>query len=787
MSAHYDHLPLNITLSLGNVSFNLCPSAGQDVHDELQSPRFASPRSSAAQRRRSQGRSHVPKLNAANSFSNAEQQPPILSIRRGKSELPSSGATMTSNAPPASPMRQHIIGRVKAIKEKIEVEERRQSGSSYRPAPGLNTFRSPEPKTSQAMNQFSGYFIDFTAFSGTLQIMPNVTPSVPSEEMSGFNGSMNTGTSDYTVKNSPACDVQSPRKRIVNKSKRSDQSMKRSKTRSFTWIASNDSEVEIGMNEKSPSSQDQFMSDGIYSKKKFDFVDAVSDSENECKEGDAQPTNPASAEKSVKFSFRAANTPHDFHTLPSSANVTTRSSTKPTSSASTSFHSTNNDSDKKVKSSPAPPPQSLPPTKDTKPRINGDSEQTSKPRASLSTPPKLLQYAQQAMKQMGLAGKESYNMLDSDPVLSTAGSSARSWDAVTGDHGYNDSEGTELHRACASLDVARIHRVLETTDASGTMAADSKGKLPIHVLAENYDLIIDNSAECEDIVDIFAQIMGPDKLVQALYGTSGWGPFVGIIGKWCNDFHKDMSCQMSSQLASNSLHSTGENQARARSTFTQQLPLFRAADRNNERMFQSSQFMKDREKAFFLPFSVAINNHVKWAIRVLSNLIDIYPEQTREAILTNITGTVPLFLKCIFLLNDSEDLNSLTEFSLVKHASLDKRSINVWLISMLTSTNREIQMRAVLFLKLLSRLTLTDLVATSQYRDKFSDVEIKRFISLRRDTFDALYSMPGIFPAVLALGDKKIESLATTRVMRYITDRTIRRDKQFFRYVLVSS
>ena len=41
----------------------------------------------------------------------------------------------------------------------------------------------------------------------------------------------------------------------------------------------------------------------------------------------------------------------------------------------------------------------------------------------------------------------------------------------------------------------------------------------------------------------------------------------------------------------------------------------------------------------------------------------------------------------------------------------------------------------------------------------------------------------GIMPAVLRLGGKGIESLSTTRVMRYITDRTIRKEKQFFRLI----
>lgn len=792
MSMQCDQLPINITLSYGNVSFHLSPSAGQD---QLQSPRLlALPR--AAHRRRSQRRNQLQRASYANESPNAhsgsansEQQPPIVSIRRGKSEQqpqasshfsskPSS-ATKTNDVPP-SPMRQHIIGRVRAMKERIEVEERRQSGSMYNQVTRLNTSTTPGPQSSQPMSQFSGYCVDLHSFTGTLQIVPNMSTATIGDNTRGFNCS-NATASDYVVKNSPGYEVQSPRKRIVKKSNRRDKALKRSKTRSFTWIASNESEVEIGFDRaKSPSSQDQFMADGIDSEKKFDFVD-VSESENE-REEDVESVNLMSAEKSVKFSFGADSHQRDVDTSQqSSENVTNESSGKLTTSASKKLQ-TNGESAKKKepKSSPIPP-QSTRSIDDTKPRANGSLV---KARTSFSTPPKLLQYAQQAMKQMGLTGKEeSYNMLGSDPVLGTIGSSLRSWDAVTGDQGYSDNEGTQLHYACASLDVSRIHRVLESTDAHSAMKHDSKGRLPIHVLAENYDLITDNPAECEDIVDIFCQIMGPDTIVQSLHGSSGWGPFVGIIGRWCEDLHKDMHSQQSGQLAFDSLQHAGENLARARTTFTQQLPLFRAVDKSNERVLQSSLFMKDREKAFFLPYSVVVNDHVKWAIRVLSNLIDLYPEQTREAILTNVLSTVPSFLKCIFLINDAEEMTELTEMPLIKHAAIDKRSINVWLIAMLTSTNKEVQMRAVVYLKLLSRLTLTDLAASSQYRDKFSDTEIKRFVSLRRDTFDALYSMPGIFPAVLGLGGRGIESLSTTRVMRYITDRTIRKEKQFFRLV----
>lgn len=785
-----DQLPLNITLSYGNVSFQLFPSAEQE---ESQSPRLLTSPRTAARTRRSQRRNHLLRTNAENgsplyhpsSFS-SELQPPILSIRRGiseqqtsaSSELPSkpSSSTKTNNVPP-SPMRQHILGRVRAVKEKIEVEERRQSGSSYKQATAMNTFRSPESKSSQSLTtQLNGYYIDLHSFTGTLQIVPNMNHGDNPGKMRGFdNGQANI--SDYTVQNSSGHDLQSPRKRAVNKSNTRDEAMKRSKTKSFTWIASNDSEVEIGIDEAKSPSQNQFTTDGIDSHKKFDFVD-VSDIENEHKEKDVEPVNPMSVEKSVKFSFGAAQDKQDVGIQSSSTKTKNVPSTKLSSSASKKHQSFTNTAIKAELKPSTTPPQSI----RSLLKANGSDVKVDKARTSLSTPPKLLQYAQQAMKQMGLTGKdESYNMLGSDPVLSTTGSSLRSWDAITGDQGYNDAEGTELHCACASLDVARIHRALESTNLENAMKNDSSGKLPIHVLAENYDLITDNPAECEDIVDIFCQIMGPDTVVQSLHGSSGWGPFVGIIGRWCDELHKDIHRQQTSQHTSNCLH-IDENQALARTKFTQQLPLFRAADKSNERMLQSSLFLKDREKAFFLPYSVGINVHVKWAIRVLSNMIDLYPNQTREAILTNILSTVPSFLKCVFLINDADDMAELTDTSLIKNACIDKRSINVWLIAMLTSTNRDIQMRAVLYLKLLSRLTLTDLCATSQYRDKFSDAEVERFVNLRRDTFDALYSMPGIFPAVLGLGGKGIENLSTTRVMKYITDRTIRKEKQFFRY-----
>lgn len=155
---------------------------------------------------------------------------------------------------------------------------------------------------------------------------------------------------------------------------------------------------------------------------------------------------------------------------------------------------------------------------------------------------------------------------------------------------------------------------------------------------------------------------------------------------------------------------------------------------------------------------------------------------TREAILTNL-ASVPLFLKSVLLIDDAEAMTEVLNSSLVRHAVVDKRSINVWLCAMLTNT-KEVKVRAVTFLKLLSRLTLADLASSSQSPDRFSAKEVERFTTCQEETFNAVYVMPGFVPAVLELGGLTIENISTTRVMRYITDRTIRKESVFFVLIL---
>lgn len=399
------------------------------------------------------------------------------------------------------------------------------------------------------------------------------------------------------------------------------------------------------------------------------------------------------------------------------------------------------------------------------------------------------------LKQITLAGKDAYDVLHGDGVAPLNNGP----NMKVGIHGideqnsrddgddrnevYDAIDGTELHYACAADNLDHIMCLLEYDSVLDLHVADCGGKLPIHVFMENRELISKDPAGCEEVAFTMIQFMGPDKTLQAL-NSCGLAPFVSIIGAWTEWLHRAVrtsgnvtgvarsSTNNQSDEENQQLDTPATSSGRRRIAYRS---LFRSSTTADRSLASST----DRAKFLYIPPSVTISNHVRWAIRILSRLIDEdYPPQIREAILTNMTF-VPLFLKSLLLIKDADEMTELLESSLAKHVIVDKRSIGVWLCAMLTGS-REAKVRAISFLKLLSRLTLHDLAAGSKSPDRYSDEEIARFAALHEGTFNAVYVMPGIVPAVLGLGDHAIEDLSTTRVMQYVTDRTIRKEGVFF-------
>lgn len=383
----------------------------------------------------------------------------------------------------------------------------------------------------------------------------------------------------------------------------------------------------------------------------------------------------------------------------------------------------------------------------------------------------------------------------------------------------DSDDGTELHKACASnnsCDVLKAmlncHDDLLQEDIHKT---DRRGRLPIHILAMNQCLISQDPDGCEELILKLVELMKPEVAVQTLHPRGGLAPFVYILGLWTERLHsigssvdannnnKPLVLQSSSTVpvavAATQSSSDEENPTISTSPATpetssqQQTPprgrspirnvpyrsLFSTLSVNESTGAVLLSTATTKAMLRYLPASVTISDHEIFAIRILSRLIDNYPDKTREAILTNI-ASVPLFLKSLLLIDDIEKMTELTNTTLVKHVVMDKRSVNIWLCAMLTDDTDDVKNRAAIFIKLLSKLTFQDLASSSQSPNRYSEQEIERFATMRKDTFNAIYCWPGFVPAVLDLGDKTIENLSSTRLMRYITDRCILKETSFF-------
>ena len=393
--------------------------------------------------------------------------------------------------------------------------------------------------------------------------------------------------------------------------------------------------------------------------------------------------------------------------------------------------------------------------------------------------------ARHFLQQITLAGREAYDAVISgdrgdngaNTSSVTAGqggkrSSARGPSNNTGGGGdvaYAAFDGTELHYACASdsLDLVRV--LLEGDSLVHLHTPDCYGYLPLHLFAENRKLVEEDPVGCEDVAFTMIRVMGPDRVARALH-PGGLAPFVHIIGNWTEELHRGavapaVSTADEENQAATASPATLSSSARRRSL------TYRSLFSTGKAQLSSS----DRQ-LMFLPANVMMPDYVHWAVQMLSRLMDEYPEQ-RDIILNSV-ASVPL-LKSVLLIYDFDVMTDLLTTTLVRHAALDARSINVWLCAMLTE-KREVQKRAVIFLNLISGLTLHDLAERCHSPDRYSEEEMERFMRLRKETFEAVHDMPGIVPAVLGLGGLTLERLSTTRVMRYITERTIRQESVFF-------
>ena len=555
-------LPLNITISMGDVSFSLTPTS--DEQPSLSSSDFRSP-------------SQRPRQDANNRTS-----PPILSIRQGTSSSPST----TSHR---SIRRSSFAskGYVREMKENIELQQRGQRRRSS----GVSSSQAEESSST-------GYSVDLHQFTGTLQIIP-----------SKQNNEQNA------VSYSP------PRKRRHTKKR-------------------NSSSLVVNSNRKQ---------------------------NNEV----AEMLDESTQKKSVQFSLHK-----EKHSI--GKNVS-NNKTVVEEIEIEHLHSPVQEQPSIAKSVLSPPLSVLasPPQKVV--------QATAK--IARGTSSALARSSKLAFKQIADAYDRLHGGIITPPNYAAHINelSHSSFDSIENE--YDAIDGTEYHYACASDNVDKIRTLLDGIEGDELFylwKTDCNGKLPLHVISENSQLIEKYPIECEEVTMSMIELMGPANMVYALHPNSNWAPLIYIIGKWTEKLHRNAYEKTNTTGGGVTSSSVREN-------------------RNNRLQIH-------------LPTNVRLTHNVVWAICLLSRLIDEYPSETREFIMTNL-ATVPLFIKSVLLCGDL----SLLETSLVKHAALDKRSINVWLITLLTS-NRESRFQAVTFIKLLSRLTLVSTAVADANRQEATDM-----------------------------------------------------------------
>jgi len=861
--------PLNITLSLGDVSFHLSPSSPQSStsnnYTQQYSPAILSP--SARRTTSSQYNNSRRRVRRTNNQQHITS-PPIVSIRHGGSNSstnhPSPAATNNIGHSPTynnnSPLQNHIRGRVRAMKNKIEAPQRQQS-------PLFSTANNNilGSNNSVSKGREDEYCVDLNGFTGTLYItsrgnttnMPQSTPqqkehttrwednrvlssprpnSMRNSKLHSSSGRHSSAAASPSFLFASSSrkrltgdeNVQLSNKRACSPSSSANNINEKKKDR-FTWIASNsnDETVEVGrISDIHDENRNQFLLNQFEDTAATSITQVNNNNSNRNLNGSSSSKRGGS-EKAVRFSMLA----HKLSDNSMIPNKTFNIDSGDEESQTTTVITTSSVHQQQQ----GTPQQQLQPRQKSKhfftspPPCTASFTTSSPPRTALSnvlseTSSMLARSSKHMLKTVTLAGKDVMDQLSGENgpssvrgVSSTSNrqssngsntAAAVQLDSNVMNNANNDEDqisydafdGTELHYACASDSLEHVQSLLEYDTCEDLYKMDCTGKLPIHVLCENFSLISSDPVGCEDVALTMIELMGPKESVQALH-PSGLSPFVYIIGRWTETLHRDVFLLKNSVMGSvqamristtsNKVNNESITSAALAGQSTDHSPtrpqqkrlpyrsLFHSSTVNEKSLVSSN----DRAKLLYLPDHVTIPSHVQWALRILSLLIDKYPEQCRESILTNI-ASVPLFLKSILLVSDTDEMDELLDTTVVKHCVMDKRSINVWLCSMLTADTRDVKMRATVFIKLISKLSLQDLNATSQSPSRYSDEEQSRFITLREEVFYAVYSQPGIVPAVLELGGRVIENISTTKAMRYITDKTIRKDSVFFVLIL---
>jgi hypothetical protein len=231
--------------------------------------------------------------------------------------------------------------------------------------------------------------------------------------------------------------------------------------------------------------------------------------------------------------------------------------------------------------------------------------------------------------------------------------------------------------------------------------------------------------------------------------------------------------------------------------------------RNRNRMLRQAADGKER----YFPTKVALTAHAHFCFQILSAILDqldhlqLSKSTTRRSLflqrpdadddtcsihsavqeLENLTvqdirteivqsiASIPGFVKTILLIEDDDQRNFVLSTSLFRRVLVSKYSVGRWLTGMLQSDEQRVWKRAVEYLKLASDPSCHMLDQGSSFRSG----PRKKSRTIVTDEPDELYqevaALQDFVPSLLSLGEKEVEDVATTVLVRRVLDRIIAR------------
>jgi hypothetical protein len=156
-----------------------------------------------------------------------------------------------------------------------------------------------------------------------------------------------------------------------------------------------------------------------------------------------------------------------------------------------------------------------------------------------------------------------------------------------------------------------------------------------------------------------------------------------------------------------------------------------------------------------------------------SSAVDLRgPSELTSTVVEHI-ASIPHLLETILSINEESDTEYILSTSIMRRVLLDKHSVGPWLTTMLQNPHRQVARRAVEYLHTVSRQLCSG-------KDSKENKRLGRSYTSTTtvdcdDFIDEVSRLPDFIPSLLLLGDRGIEEVSTTLVVKEVLDRMVAR------------